>query len=73
MKLYERLSGLELNHPYLKALQNYEINKSLPRKPKKKKLARDTKEFYDIDGKIQQWGKFNDSWYEEVQAKTSKG
>ena len=51
-KLYERLSGLELNHPYLKALQDYEINNSLPKRPRKNKSNRDNKDYYDIDGKI---------------------
>ena len=51
-KLYERLSGLELNHPYLKALQDYEKNNSLPKKPRKKKKIRDRKDLIDIDGKI---------------------
>ena len=54
-------------------LQNYDKDIALPRNKSKKKKNRKDKDIVDIDGKNQEWGKFKESWIEDVSARTSKG
>ena len=54
-------------------LQNYDNDNAPPRKQSKKKKLRKDKDIVDIDGKKQEWGKFKESWIEDVSARTSKG
>ena len=42
------------------------------RENRKPRVYRD-EDYVDIDGKMQEWGKFKESWIDSVSAKASKG
>ena len=72
---YQRIEeeDLDLSHPILIAQRNWYKESLRPRRKNRKPRVYKDKELVDIDGKMQEWGKFKESWIDNVSAKTSKG